>query len=190
IRCANGTEFAGSSWRSSWYPEDGIVEAGQTRCFTFVFDDHPVAYGGGTLQLVITFYADSNSSNTFDKTIVIAMTGGTVPKDVVLSQINELANVISGSAIDISIRNSGEAQITLTATKIRCANGTEFHGSSWRTPWYPEDGTVEAGQTRCFTFVFDDHPVAYGAGTLQLVITFYVDDDSGGNFSKTIIIAN
>jgi hypothetical protein len=190
IQCANGTEYPCSSWRTPWYPEDGIVEAGQTRTFTFVFDEHPAEYGTGTLQLIIKFYVDDDFSDNFNKTIVISVTGATAAGDVELTKINELANVISGSAIDISIQNGGEAKITINATRIQCANGTEYPCSSWRTPWNPEDGIVEAGQARTFTFVFDEHPDGYGAGALQLIITFYIGDDSSDTFNKTIVIAS
>ncbi|MHA2495954.1 MAG: hypothetical protein ACXAEI_10735 [Candidatus Hodarchaeales archaeon] len=190
IRCANGTEFLCSSWRTPWYPEDGIVEAGQARTFTFVFDEHPAEYGVGPLQLIIRFYVDDDISDNFEKTIVISMTGTTAAGDVDLSKINELANVISGSAVDIRIQNSGDARITINATKIRCANGTEFLCSSWRTPWYPKDGVIEVCQARIFTFVFDEHPAGYGAGTLQLIITFYISDDPCDTFVKTIVIAS
>lgn len=191
IRCANSTEFPGSSRRTPWYPEDGIVEDGKTRSFIFVFEHHPAAYGAGTLQLVLTFSVGDDASSSFVKTIVIAMTGGSASEDVDLSKISELANVISGSAIHINVSNSGEDRITIAATKIRCANNSEFPGSSWRIPsWYPEDGVVCPGTTRTFNFVADYHPAAYGAGTLQLVITFYGGNDPSASFNKAITIAS
>jgi len=123
-------------------------------------------------------------------TILPMLADGTDAGDVDLSRINELANVISGSAIDINVKNSGEDKITISATKIKCANDTEFPCSSWRTPWQPADGIVAAGKARIFTFVSDHHPAAYGPGMLQLVITFYVSDDNGDTFDKTIGIAS
>ncbi|MFX0117484.1 MAG: hypothetical protein ACFFB3_23255, partial [Candidatus Hodarchaeota archaeon] len=189
IICANGTEFPGSSWRTPWYPEDGIVEAGQMKLFTFVFDDHPAAYGAGSLQLVVAFHVGSDPNVSFDKTIEIAISGGTDGGNVVLSKINELANVISGSAIDINVKNGLAERITIAATKIRCMNGTQFPCSSWRIPpWYPEDGVICPGTARTFNFVADSHPAAYGAGTIQLVISFFIGDVPSDTFDKTITI--